>query len=169
MKGARLGGGWVGRHTSPLSLIFSSSLYGAYHFASRVLPLRPPLVSYLGVLRLSVSAARGTGRGDLLAILYEYEGQHLGRVWAQLKMIVATLKLRGLGDAAPSRDILAWVPPSQRRAAPELGRGRGQPCGRGEGEGVSSLPEKRHNYADHAATWVLISFVFFCILLGNRC
>ena len=28
-----------GRYTSPLSFIFSSSLYGAYHFASRVLPL----------------------------------------------------------------------------------------------------------------------------------
>lgn len=27
--------------TSPLSLIFSSSLYGAYHLASRVLPLNP--------------------------------------------------------------------------------------------------------------------------------
>lgn len=27
-------------HTSPLSLIFSSSLYGAYHLARRVLPLQ---------------------------------------------------------------------------------------------------------------------------------
>ena len=38
--------------TSPLSLIFSSSLYGAYHLASRVLPLR---VGWSAILRLSTS------------------------------------------------------------------------------------------------------------------
>lgn len=56
----------------------------------------------------------------------------LGGFGRKLKIDVATLKLRGLGDAAPSRDILAWVPLPQRAASPELGRGRGQPWDRGE-------------------------------------
>jgi hypothetical protein len=33
------GGNRRGELTSPFSFIFSSSLYGAYHFARRVLPL----------------------------------------------------------------------------------------------------------------------------------
>lgn len=47
----RKGVGWF---TSPLSLIFSSSLYGAYHLASRVLPLR---FRWSVLLRLSISAS----------------------------------------------------------------------------------------------------------------
>jgi hypothetical protein len=39
------GGGRKGGLTSPFSFIFSSSLYGAYHFARRVLPLLDRFVS----------------------------------------------------------------------------------------------------------------------------
>lgn len=50
------GGGWL--VTSPLSLIFSSSLYGAYHLASRVLPLR---FDWSAFLRLSSGRIWETG------------------------------------------------------------------------------------------------------------
>ena len=41
-RSRNLGGPGIGgqRLTSPLSFIFSSSLYGAYHLARRVLPLQ---------------------------------------------------------------------------------------------------------------------------------
>lgn len=70
------GVGWL---TSPLSLIFSSSLYGAYHLASRVLPLRSRWSATVCLWALAASL----WRGDSLAILYEYERQHLGRFRAQ--------------------------------------------------------------------------------------
>ena len=65
--------------TSPLSLIFSSSLYGAYHLASRVLPLS---CSAGGAM-----CREGDG-GDVLAILDQDEREDHLHSWPVVNRVL---------------------------------------------------------------------------------
>ena len=71
------GGRRESAHTSPLSLIFSSSSYGTYHLASRVLPL-------VGRVSVRIRISQGglvEERPNSLPVLDQDKGQHLGRLW----------------------------------------------------------------------------------------
>lgn len=80
--------------TSPLSLIFSSSLYGAYHLASRVLPLRS---RWSAILRVSATAAGREAEATHWRFCMSINDNILGAGWGAGQDDVATLKLRGFG------------------------------------------------------------------------
>lgn len=93
-----------------------------------------PLVSCLGILRLSATAAGREAGATHWRFCMSINDSILGAGSGAAQDDVATLKLRGLGDAAPSRDILAWVPRSQRPGRPlTLAEAEGSP-----GDGAST-------------------------------
>lgn len=121
--GERVGWGEDGRErTSPLSFIFSSSLYGAYHFASRVLPLTTnqlPQTNWRGANRKRETGAPGRG-GFLnsLPVLYQYEVQHRRVCWPPMRRGWKAAgwggsrraELGARGDVVGGFAIGAWCP-----------------------------------------------------------
>lgn len=87
-----------------------------------------PVVSILGILRLSATAAGREAGATHWRFCMSINDSILGAGSGAAQDDVATLKLRGVGDAAPSRDVLAWVLPSQRPGRPlSLAEAEGSP------------------------------------------